>query len=113
MHLFLPYELSVIAKEKGFNEKCLTYYGLDTKLRSEYGWFVNNAMSGKQATAPLYQQIVDWFRETHNIQIIVEKNYKTNKFVAFVCDEISANWEEHDEFYGALNKAIQEELYQL
>ncbi len=25
-HLFVPYELAVIAKEKGFNEECFKYF---------------------------------------------------------------------------------------
>jgi len=52
-HLFVPYELAIILKEKGFKESCFgVYYNKDGDVRkitySEYG------------DAPLYQQAFDW-----------------------------------------------------
>jgi len=64
-HLFLPYELAVIAKEKGFNEPCLGAFTNKTDMVSGY---CKKAPKGF-LLAPLYQQIVDWFRLNHKIDI--------------------------------------------
>ena len=75
-HLFIPYELALIAKEKGFNEDCLAYYQDEGNLvccdtNQVKGEFIpyKEQRDDDSATAPLYQQIVDWFREKHNILI--------------------------------------------
>ena len=34
--LFIPYELAVIAKEKGFDEKCFGLFALDNGARKHY-----------------------------------------------------------------------------
>lgn len=78
-HLFVPYELALMLKEKGFNEKVLYTVYLETinnRKESVYSghqmewvdW--NNFISdvaphlGKCfISAPLYQQVIDWFRE--------------------------------------------------
>lgn len=96
-HLFLNEELSQLAKEKGFNEPCLFGYkknGNPTKIdgdlynnfytkkelgeppyffseKVQFDKFVENKIpkfSGL-CTAPLYQQIIDWFRDNHHIRI--------------------------------------------
>jgi hypothetical protein len=110
-HLFIPCELSLLAKEKGFNEKCLANYSDLSYPTNDSGndydtclclwmdcqmphdevrvlWIENkNAdfhwheglytrgehsrceLTGETIGAPLYQQIVDWFREKHGIFI--------------------------------------------
>ncbi len=85
-NLFLPYELSVIAKEKGFDEPVMGYYKFITseylpKLildhNGEQNYFlkrhnskidsVTNEIDIYIHSAPIYQQIIDWFRVEHNI----------------------------------------------
>lgn len=67
-HLFLPYELALIAKEKGFDEKCLAYYVNESKefrLNADKV-FSNTSYTGTRdflTTAPLYQQIIDFLNE--------------------------------------------------
>ena len=78
-HLFVPYKIALQLKEKGFNEDCLAYY--QQKLGAEVLRFIweedtnpfNNLLSDT-ITAPLYQQVIDWFRETHNLVINVYAN---------------------------------------
>ena len=72
-HLFIPYELAVIAKEKGFNEDCFKFFG-DGNLFNHEGKFnytheLNNNRSGIKEflLAPLYQQIVDWLEEKYGL----------------------------------------------
>lgn len=71
---FIPYPLALLAKEKGFNELCLGYYlqgifHLDDKCRSN-DWFAIQAQKD-WFSAPLYQQLVRWFREKHKLEISV------------------------------------------
>ncbi len=112
-HLFIPYELAVIAKQKGFNEECLAYYSkldypiddsgdkfneckiLFIKCENSFdeikvidienedamfhwteGTYIRGdhsrcALVGEDISAPLYQQIVDWFREKHQMFVFV------------------------------------------
>ena len=61
--LFAPYELSLLAKEKGFNEPCLAGF---KKYKDEFAiTIIDNHHSYIQA--PLFQQLVDFLREEHNI----------------------------------------------
>jgi hypothetical protein len=80
--LFVPYELSVKLKEKGFDEKCFGYYYNETRLsypqdreRDYFGitLFTNNFLkthetpSFRLVAAPLYTQAFKWFRDNHNL----------------------------------------------
>lgn len=77
--LFIPYPLAILAKEKGFIESCFAFYQnneltfydpTDYKARnwSNAGWLEDYEWD---CAAPLYQQIVDWFREVHEINVYV------------------------------------------
>lgn len=73
-HLFVPYELALLAKENKFNEECLGhyhpskefYFGLNNTPNKN-----SNAKYGNVA-APLYQQLINWFRSKHSIYFIEE-----------------------------------------
>jgi len=125
-NLFVPYELAVIAKEKGFNETCLAIFEDKNTLwygGLEYdadGHFKNENSSN--ICAPLYQQLVDWFREKHNLFIKISIEETNNSFEEKVYDHCILNmfWGEEKEihrecngynyksYYEALNKAIEE-----
>jgi hypothetical protein len=68
-HLLLNKELSLLAKEKGFDEPCLGVWHFE---ELEFSWkgkpFKNT--SNEAVKAPLYQQIVDWFEEKHRILLL-------------------------------------------
>jgi hypothetical protein len=69
-HLFLNKELSLLAKSKGFDEPCLAYFGIG-ELEFDFA-NKNSSPNFKRrdfTTAPLFQQIVDWFRLLHNIEV--------------------------------------------
>lgn len=90
-NLFLPYELAVIAKEKGFNESCFAYYDKHNKYlyTNVYGGNLveipNTFINDKHhidVLVPLYQQMIDWFREKHNCYIepkteVIKENGET------------------------------------
>ncbi len=75
---FVTVEIAKRLKELGFNEWCLAAYyeqkdkapsfGYSPYLDSEPGKqeYLNNDYKG-QVAAPLYQQVIDWIREKHDI----------------------------------------------
>lgn len=88
-HLFIPYELALLAKEKGYNEQDFAYYRLSFEEEKEpfkaveLGWFkeyydnhnfrlsLSKSAINPICTAPLYQQIIDWFREKHSLALVM------------------------------------------
>lgn len=81
---FIPFELAVKLKEKGFNELCLAYYTNDDTLYYNYShksgacykdcYLSHNLMpkdsvSGKFVDAPTISQVLKWLREKYSIHI--------------------------------------------
>ena len=75
--LFVPYDLALILKDKGFNKKCFGIHETfeDGDIFSllpmpqsvdELPWYKH--------PAPLYQQVVDWFREKYEIDIVISQD---------------------------------------
>lgn len=66
---FCSNEISLKLKELGFNEECFGYYlGNSLFITND---IVYNSTNIPVIKAPIYQQIVDFFREKHNIIIEV------------------------------------------
>ena len=59
---FIPYELALELKELGFNEPCFACYLTDKFLNVEYTKKQFH-FHGQVASAPLWQQVFDFFRE--------------------------------------------------
>lgn len=107
---FVPYELALLAKEKRFDEPCITKWenrffkpgyrlypvlatlsldgpyekesnGYDQKQINEGGYhftgYKNSVLDhGNQVVAaPLWQQLVDWFKIEHDIKIVESRQY--------------------------------------
>ncbi len=115
--LFVPYPLALLAKEKGFDEPCMKYFYIDGSSKwAPNHRFANRNIYNNQYNQPLYQQVVDWFREKHNIEIIVAKA----KFVHFDFQGESYiyslkgislpsfSWQPKLSYYEALTKALEE-----
>jgi len=124
-HLFVPYELALLAKEKGFDEPCLTNFNhnknFDTRLISDVGFCdcANRNLHKGCVSAPLYQQIVDWFRDVHKILILPDiysrayshASASPNFVFKFkISDHVSGEWycKESKDYYQALNAALTE-----
>lgn len=69
---FLPYEQSLKLKELGFDEQCFGYYTGD---KNHFVWRPDMLRRNDEyvVTAPLYQQVFDWFREEHGLHCEIEK----------------------------------------
>lgn len=131
--LFVPYELALKLKERGFDEPCLAFYNekhlllsFGEKLnvfwnsnkkihynRSIYNLFNESKCKKTMCNAPLYQQVIDWFREKHDILIFVSA-YKKDKYIyqlySYDDKELSDISEWIFTYYEALTKAIEEAL---
>jgi hypothetical protein len=70
--LFIPKPLALIAKEKGFKEKCLGLW-VNDDLNLDYDIKTNTEFSHHShcLLAPTHQQVIDWLREQHNIKVSV------------------------------------------
>lgn len=108
--LFIPYELSLLAKEYGFDEPCFARY-----IRKEFRFATLGGMTNftkeqppNQLSAPLYQQLIDWFREKHNLEVCSLKE-KENVYFGFIDGGISRKQvSQGKSYYEALNKAFEE-----
>lgn len=126
-HLFVSYEIALKLKEKGFDDPCLSKYNNSGKMdiASIFG-ITNSLLKGEPyrkygwvCTAPLYQQVIDWFREAHSIDIFTNAHYATDNSVAGYLFDVYDRREKYNtqkgmfessSYYQALNKAIEEAL---
>lgn len=71
--LFVPYELALKLKEKGFNEPCFAAYsqggGSFTYHPAPNDNGYNNSKIGFAISKPLYQQVIDWLEEEKGLEI--------------------------------------------
>lgn len=76
---FVTYEIALKLKELGFDEECLARYEGINWLGSIKEWTGHkleitftpsqDTFSWQLASAPLWQQVIDWFREKHQLHI--------------------------------------------
>lgn len=140
--LFVPYDIAKQLKEKGFDEPCWAWYNIpDNDIRycySEQRSPITNSQEDWNAKREnreveiiglqIYQQVVDWLREKHNILITIELlrfaydsekdnihypdnifKYKIIKLDTWFSSYIENTHQDKD-YYEALNKAIKEAL---
>lgn len=112
-NLFIPYELALLAKINGYKEPTLYVFNENKELitNSWNGYFNDSLL--KEVSAPLYQQIVDWFREKHNIILEVQylgvyegKDYFIGNIYADNIDETTDN--QRYFYYDAFNDIIKD-----
>jgi hypothetical protein len=129
-HLFIPYNLALKLKEKGFDEPCLGWFRIYSETSKELVY--HNHLMGEvvydvfrhkyDLPCPLYAQATDWLREKHNLEINLYSSYVKNKKKSWWINGNDANYEEGDDYFGfhielkelsyyeALTKAIEEAL---
>lgn len=70
---FVTYEIALAVKELGFNENCLGFFeygSMDEEWHLRTRYISKTDFEGKYILkAPLYQQLIDWFRYEKDIQI--------------------------------------------
>lgn len=77
--LFVPYEIALLAKEKGLNKVCITRWGeTSKKLYEAWRPMMNSAEDGEDFTsAPLYQQLFDWLEMRG---YLIRKDHSATKY---------------------------------
>lgn len=112
--LFVPYEFALLAKEKGYTEDCIALYS-DENLymiyqSGEKGVIHTFDKSSTSIAAPLYQQLLDWFRKKHDLHLYVEA-YGNDTYEGVIVSNFSKA-EEGDTifttYYDALDDAIKD-----
>ena len=70
---FVTYEIALKLKELGFDEECCGAYMIRTNGDKAFSQihFMKPNYSKWDVYAPLWQQIIDWFRETHRYFIYI------------------------------------------
>lgn len=137
-HLFVPFELCLILRDKGFDEPCRDHWerGQNDKeweLFTSGEWLTKKDLINDykdadgnlcgEISAPLYQQVIDWLREKHNLNIIIvgakyesfEDGYKGGYTWCIADNDTKqvrqALWSPAiSTYYGALQKGIEEAL---
>lgn len=120
---FVTYEISLKLKELGFDEEVIatfdTYENNELKIFAfsvpNKGIFEEGFKKGWCIKAPLYQQVTDWFREKHNIHIVVsgrlvndpkKKTYKWEVYGDFEEEPGKLYEGLNKDYYTAYNEAI-------
>lgn len=114
--LFVPYELALLAKEKGFDECCIAIYHSKVNNPEPVIWQGTNStcvnkLLNAAITAPLYQQLVDWFREKHSICIgnVGDKVHGFSPYISKNSTIVYALWSPLiPNYYDSFNRALEE-----
>ena len=76
---YVSFEIAKLLKEKGFNERLLTFYITDEAKKEGYFQLmaftddkIDNSHSDYCYLAPTHQMAMKWLRKIHNIFIIIE-----------------------------------------
>ncbi len=119
--LFIPQELAIIAKQKGFNEPCIAEYYGDlltfyintetyqngktdrTKLGTYDNSFLNHYEKDITCSAPLYQQILNWLRIYHSIKIVLDAESDCECYYLYNNRQVASK-------HGYIDKAIEKAL---
>lgn len=75
---FANYQISLELKELGFNEKCLFVYNSYESLKhiisgtnSDIDDYISYNKYDDRLFAPLLQDVIDWFRDEHLLELLV------------------------------------------
>lgn len=78
---FATYEIALKMKELGFDEPCITYWGISSKRLIENGTaadgYTNSELTKYNICAPIWQQAIDYFRESHHLSINITDDYSS------------------------------------
>lgn len=125
--LFVSYELALLAKEKGYLEQCLADYTIqnkelelrDTAYNKIWSKEISIEKKPKYIAAPLYSQLVDWFRKEHKLNIYIQHNCQNGLFYGSISIYNEGNDNEiglpkgrqliieaESEYYESMNKTL-------
>ena len=79
---YCSFEVAKLLKEKGFDEKTLSYY--EDNVLCHGDWFEWNRSPLGHIAAPTHQMAMKWLREVHGV------------FIAINNDDLDFNWQCYD-----------------
>ena len=98
---FVPYDIAVSLKEKGFNDPCIGYFWREKLYICENQNGVLNPPRGYDdipaISAPLWQQAIDWLRNNFKIMICLDFYSDNNIEYHYKISEPNT-WDECDIF---------------
>ena len=130
---FCSYKIALKLKELGFNEKCLASYYTDDErnygkgdiydcrrklsssidfdpFKEEFDNFYINSNETYYVSAPLWQQVIDWFKEKHNMYIEITYEGGLQKDTSLYSFQIwsnqTSNKSDKMNYYKCREKAI-------
>ena len=73
--LFVPFKIAKRLKDIGFDEPCfMVFRHGELKEPALNEWFNHNSRIGNTISAPLYSQVIDWFRVKYGYHIFIERD---------------------------------------
>lgn len=111
---FCNYEISLKLKELGFDEECCGAYMIRTNGDKAFSQihFMKPNYSKWDVYVPLWQQVIDWFREKYNLAIFIDMNCMENTGYTFYIgnlisrETIFENYENINTYSEAREQAI-------
>ena len=95
---FVTYEIALMLKEKGFDQPCFGSYYDEGKFSfwnwtvyKDYPYLTKNSVLINMIAAPLWQQVLTWFRDVHNIDINIDPGGLPKMYAVFVKNWIYEN----------------------
>lgn len=106
---FVPYELAVKLKEKGFNRPCCGYYHIgkgDDSFEACISSDFLNSLNEYRVGAPTISQVLKWLREAKNV--FIEISITTSGYYSTVYSNIDLTLANkttyYQEYVGATNE---------
>jgi len=85
---FVTFEIAKQLKEIGFDEYCLAFYYLNNP-NLKYFYNISYILTETEYyKAPLWQQVIDWFRENYDIHINPIPYHRSNKIIGYCIGKI-------------------------
>ncbi len=106
--LFVPYDIALALKELNFNVSCFGYYLGDGNNHSNTvtrapKFLENWNIYSTRVSAPIYQQVFDWFKAEHGIQVFFDYTFYNGFYYGYKwCTShgnYGSDWKEGDGEY--------------
>ena len=113
---FVTYEIALALKELGFDEPCLGLYYTENNNFLKTNYSHSNIVKSNDfiIDCPLWQQVIDWFREKYELHITITSQSQESWqwHIQFPHDSLNKLWEEDFENFEevreqAILKAIE------
>lgn len=123
--LFVTYDVAFRLRQLGFNEKCFGFWMVSERTKGKPKLYQTirklnaDCVRDDTCSAPLYMQVVDWFRDEHKIYISPRESWSFDDTLEFVVT-VNGTYVNHgrtdkpinrfDTYYEALEAGIRKAL---